>query len=33
MKAIVYHNYGSPGDALQPQGIDKSKAREKEVLA
>lgn len=33
MKAIVYHSYGSPDGVLQLQGIDKPKAKEKEVLA
>ena len=33
MKAIVYHNYGSPDDVLELQGIDKPKAKDKEVLA
>ena len=33
MKAIIYHNYGSPDDLLELQGIDKPKGRNKEVLA
>jgi len=33
MKAIVYHNYGSPGDLLEPQCIEKPKGKNKEVLA
>jgi len=32
MKAIVYHNYGSHDDALELQGIDKPKTKDKEVL-
>jgi hypothetical protein len=33
MKAIVYHDCGSPDDALELQGIDNLKAKDKEVPA
>jgi NADPH:quinone reductase-like Zn-dependent oxidoreductase len=32
MKAIVYHNYGTPDDVLERQDIDKSVVKDKEVL-
>jgi NADPH:quinone reductase-like Zn-dependent oxidoreductase len=32
MKAIVYHNYGSPDDILELQDIDKPVVKDKEVL-
>ena len=32
MKAIVYHNYGSPDDVLELQDIDKPVVKNKEVL-
>jgi len=33
MKAIVQGEYGSPDDVPELQGIDKPKAKDKEVLA
>ncbi len=33
MKAIVYHNYGSPDGVLELQGTGKPRAKDKEVLA
>jgi NADPH:quinone reductase-like Zn-dependent oxidoreductase len=32
MKAIVYHNYGSPDDVLELQDMDKPAVKDKEVL-
>ncbi len=32
MKAIVYHNYGSPDDVLELQDINKPVVKDKEVL-
>ena len=32
MKAIVYHNYGSPDDVLELHDIDKPVVKDKEVL-
>jgi NADPH:quinone reductase-like Zn-dependent oxidoreductase len=32
MKAIVYHNSGSPDDALELQDIDRPVVKDKEVL-
>ena len=32
MKAIVYHEYGSPDDVLDPKDIDKTAVKDDEVL-
>jgi len=33
MKAVTYHNYGSPDDVLELRGIDRPRAKDRKVLA